>query len=101
MFRFNYVVDGVEKTSYFKRTDSFNINYYDNKIDSSRVKWINRCEFVLYEINSKSTIRKSPIQYKILTTNDSTYTFEYSKASLNPREKKRVEKGIAYKINSK
>lgn len=97
-FRFNYEVDGIEKTGDFKRTERYSINFYDGKTDSSEVKWINDCEFILYKINPKSISEKDPIHMKILTTTDSSYTFEYSKASFNEGEKKRKEKGIAYRI---
>lgn len=98
-FRFDYTVDGIAKSGNFKRTDRYSINFYDGKIDSSEVKWINDCEFVLYKINPVSMSEKDPIHMKILTTTDSSYTFEYSKASFNEGEKKRKEKGVAYKIN--
>ena len=97
-FRFDYVLDGVSKTGNFNRTERFSINIYDGKTDSSEVKWINDCEFVLYKINPKSISEKDPIHMKILTTTDSSYTFEYSKASFNEGEKKRKEKGIAFRI---
>ncbi|MDB2462663.1 hypothetical protein N9W61_00980 [Algibacter sp.] len=98
-FRFDYAIDGVSKSGDFKRTERYSINFYDEKTDSSEVKWINDCEFVLYKINPKSIAEKDPIHMKILTTTDSSYTFEYSKASFNEGETKRKEKGIAIKID--
>lgn len=98
-FRFDYAIDGIPKSGTFKRTERFSINFYDGKTDSSEVKWINGCEFVLYKINPKSISEKDPIHMKILTTTDSSYTFEYSKASFNEGENKRKEKGVAFKIN--
>ena len=97
-FRFDFTVDGIAKSGDFKRTERYSINFYDGKTDSSEVKWINDCEFILYKINPTSISEKDPIHMKILTTTDSSYTFEYSKASFNEGEKKRKEKGIAYKI---
>lgn len=98
-FRFDYSVSGVSKSATFKRTKKYSINFYDDITDSSEVKWINDCEFVLYKINPKSIAEKDPIHMKILTTTDSSYTFEYSKASFNEGESKRKEKGIAIKID--
>ncbi|MFV9550994.1 hypothetical protein [Algibacter sp. PT7-4] len=98
-FRFNYMVNGIAKSGDFKRTERYSINFYDNKIDSSEVKWINDCEFILYKVNPVSISEKDPIHMKILTTTDSSYTFEYAKASFNEGEKKRKEKGVAYRIN--
>ena len=40
-FEFNYTIDGTEKTGQFTRTDKLNIDYYEGKVDSSSVRWIN------------------------------------------------------------
>ena len=36
-FEFTYVVDGIEKTGKFVRTETMNIDYFDNKVDSASV----------------------------------------------------------------
>lgn len=97
-FRFNFNVDGVAKTGTFKRTEHLSINFYEGKIDSSEVKWVNDCEFILYKINPKSISEKDPIHMKILKTTDTSYTFEYAKAAFNEGEPIRKEKGEAFKI---
>lgn len=97
-FRFDFTVAGEVKTSKFKRTENLSINFYEGKIDSSEVKWVNDCEFVLYKINPKSISEKDPIHIKILKTTDTSYTFEYSKASFNEGETIRKEQGVVYKI---
>ena len=48
------------------------------KIDSSYVRWVNDCEMILSPINPKKISEKKNIFIKILTTNDSSYTYEYS-----------------------
>ena len=99
-FEFNYVIDGVEKTGKFVRTESLNIDYYEGKVDSASVRWINDCEFILKKLNPKTNADKDPIHMKILSTNGtSSYTFEYKLAVKKPNRPQRVEKGIAYKIN--
>ncbi|MFD1061746.1 hypothetical protein ACFQ1Q_00710 [Winogradskyella litorisediminis] len=98
-FEFNYKLDGEDKTGTFIRTDDFSVDYFDNKIDSSSVRWINDCEFVLKKLNPKSISEDDAIHFKILTTTDSSYTFEYKLAIKKPSQKLRVEKGTAYKIN--
>jgi len=97
-FEFNYTVEGVEKTGRFTRTENLNINYYDGKIDSSSVRWINDCEFVLKTINPKSMAEKDAIHMKILSTDYNSYTFEYKLAVKKPNKPLRVEKGVARKI---
>ncbi|MFS4491987.1 hypothetical protein [Maribacter sp. 2308TA10-17] len=72
-FSFKYIVDGEEKTGKFTRDDQYSVEYYDNKIDSATVKWLNDCEFVLQDVKMKSSVHM-----KILSTTDNSYTFEYS-----------------------
>jgi len=99
-FEFNYTIDGVKKTGRFIRTETLNIDYYEGKIDTSSVRWINDCEFILKKLNPKSNIDKDAIHMKILSTNGtSSYTFEYKLAVKKPNQPLRVEKGTAYKIN--
>jgi len=99
-FSFNYVLNGIEKTGTFKRTEDYSIDYYDNKIDSSSVRWINDCEFILKKLNPKSKLDDDALHFKILSTTDSSYTFEYKLAIKKPNRPIRVEKGVAYKIKN-
>ncbi|WP_299128727.1 hypothetical protein [uncultured Winogradskyella sp.] len=99
-FEFNYTIDGIEKTGRFKRTETLNIDYYNGKIDSSSIRWINECEFILKKLNPKTNAEKDPIHMKILSTEGKyAYTFEYKLAVKKPNRPQRTEKGIAHKIN--
>lgn len=98
-FSFNYSVDGAQKTGRFVRTELYNIDYYENTIDSASVRWINDCEFILKKLNPKNSSEEDAIHMKILTTTDSSYTFEYKLAIKKANRPLRVEKGTAYKIN--
>lgn len=80
-------------TSTFVRNDSLQIETYNGKIDSSEVRWINDCEVIFKTIHPKSRIEKKNIHLKILTTTDTSYTYEYS--YLGEAKK---QKGIAIKI---
>ena len=71
-FTFNYIVNGEEKEGRFTRNEEYSVEYYDNKIDSATVKWVNDCEFVLQDLKSKASVHM-----KILSTTDNSYTFEY------------------------
>jgi len=77
-FSFQYTIDGVVETGKFKRSEKYNIDYFDNKIDSASVRWINDCEFVLKKINPESKIEEKAVHMKILSTTDTSYTFEYN-----------------------
>ncbi len=98
-FEFNYTIDGVEKTGRFVRTETLNIDYYEGKIDSSSVRWINDCEFILKKIHPKRMAEKEAIHMKILSTTNNSYTFEYKLAVKKPNKPVRLEKGVAKKIN--
>ncbi|WP_299122842.1 hypothetical protein [uncultured Winogradskyella sp.] len=99
-FEFNYSVDGIEKIGRFTRTETLNIDYHEEReADSSSVRWINDCEFILKTINPKSNAEKDDIHMKILSTTDDTYTFEYKRAIKKPNREWRVEKGVAKRIN--
>lgn len=88
-FSFDYVLNGEEKTGRFSRNEQYSVEYYDNKIDSATVKWVNDCEFVLQDIKTKSSVHM-----KILSTTADSYTFEYSLVG----EAKKIQ-GIATKTN--
>ena len=98
-FEFNYVVDGEERTGRFVRTETLNIDYFEGKIDSASIRWINDCEYIQKTINPKSMSEEQAIHMKIISTTDSTYTFEYMLAVKKDNERRRVEKGVAKKIN--
>ena len=46
-FEFVQEIDGVKKTTIFKRTENLQIETYDGKTDTASVRWVNDCEFVL------------------------------------------------------
>lgn len=98
-FEFNYIIDGEEKTGKFVRTDSLNIDYFENKIDTASIRWINDCEFVMKKLHPKNKSEEKAIHMKILTTDKDSYTFEYSLAVKETNKKRRVEKGVAKKVN--
>lgn len=78
----------------FTRTDKIQIETYNNKIDSTSLRWINDCEVVFKSINPKNMAERKDIHLKILTTTDSSYTFEYAYVGETKKQK-----GIAYKLN--
>lgn len=87
--------DGVLFSSTFSRDDkNIQIEKFQGKIDSSKVRWINDCEMVLSPINPKKLSGKKNILIKILTTTDTSYSYEYSFIGENKKLK-----AVAIKIN--
>ncbi|SHH56427.1 hypothetical protein [Winogradskyella jejuensis] len=97
-FKFTYVIDGEEKTGTFVRTDKYSVDYFEGKVDSSSIRWINDCEFILKKINPQNTSEDDAIHMKILSTTDSSYNFEYKLAIKKKNRAARVEKGTVYRI---
>lgn len=93
-FSSEVVIEDKTYMSNFIRTDSFQVERFEGSIDSSTVRWINDCEVVFHTINPKRMIDKKDIHLKILTTTDSSYTFEYSYVG-----ETRKQRGIAFKTN--
>lgn len=87
-FTFDYVIDSVSKTGVFTRQGDLSIEYYENKVDSSTVRWINDCEYVVKKINPKSMAEEKPVHIKILTTTDNSYTFEFNIVGNNKTKSK-------------
>lgn len=78
-FEFIALVGGEKMRTTFKRQGSLEIEKFNGVIDSSSVKWVNDCEYILKNLNPKNTAQESPILIKILTTSNTGYTFEYGK----------------------
>ncbi len=71
-------IEGKKYTSTFERNDSIQIETYEGKIDTFKVRWTNDCEYIIQNMHPKNREEKKPIQMKILTTSSDSYTFEYS-----------------------
>jgi hypothetical protein len=77
-FESTIIINDVIYTSTFQRTKDLQIETFEEKTDSSSVRWINDCEVIFKTINPKSMAEQKDIHLKILKTTDSSYTFEYS-----------------------
>lgn len=93
-FTFSTEINGELKTTTFERHEDLEVDYFEGKQDSSSVRWINECEYVLKNLNPKNKAEEKSIHIKILTTTDSSYTFEY-----NAIGEKRKFKGTAIKTH--
>lgn len=87
-------IEGKKFTSSFVRNDSIQIETYEGKIDTFKVRWTNDCEYIIQNIHPKNRAEKKPVQMKILTTNSKSYTFEYSFVGDSKKQR-----GTATKLN--
>lgn len=76
-FSFTAKIDEVEHTTIFVRNDSLEIEYFGGKIDTSSVRWINDCEYIVKKLHPKNMAEEKSIHMKILSTTSDSYTFEY------------------------
>lgn len=93
-FTFETLLNGELVTTRFTRNDTLEVDYFQGQIDSSSVRWINDCEFIVQNINPKSISQQKAIHMKIVYTEGDFYTFEYSLVGENIKQK-----GTAKKIN--
>jgi len=93
-FEFQSVIDGQLVKTTFVRNDSIEIDYFKGKSDTSSIRWINDCEFIVKKLHPRNMAEEKAIHMKILTTDQNTYSFEYAEVG-----KSNKQKGTAKKIN--
>jgi hypothetical protein len=91
-FKFEYEIDGVKKTTVFERNDSIEIETFEGKTDTSTVRWVNDCEYVLQKKHPKNKAEEKAIDMKILTTSKNSYTFEFGMVGVDEKQKGTVIK---------
>ncbi|GGD94438.1 DNA topoisomerase IV [Planktosalinus lacus] len=93
-FEFEALVGAEVLKTTFVRNDSIEIDYFKGKADTSSVRWINDCEYIVKKLNPKSMAEEKAIHMKILTTDKNTYTFEYNIVGQTKKER-----GTAVKVD--
>ncbi|WP_062054291.1 hypothetical protein [Sediminicola sp. YIK13] len=93
-FSFTSLVNGEELTTTFIRKNGIEIDYFQGKSDTSSVRWINDCEYIVKKLNPNNMAEEKSVHMKILSTTDDTYTFEY-----NIVGDKKKSRGTATKTN--
>ena len=77
-FQFQTLVGDSIETTLFYRNDSIEIERYKGQTDTSNIRWVNDCEYILKSISPESIDENKQIQFKILSTDNKTYRFEYN-----------------------
>lgn len=85
-------IEGKKYTSTFERNDSIQIETYEGKVDTFKVRWTNDCEYVMQNIHPKNREEKKAVQMKILTTDENSYIFEYSFVGDSKKQRGTVRK---------
>ena len=87
--------EGDSVKTFFTRTIDVEVDYFNNKIDSSYVNWVSECECILKKISPNDLSEEKSIQMKILSTSNDQYVFEYSFVG----DVENTNRGIAKKIS--
>ncbi len=91
-FEFEYEIDGVVKKTTFVRNDTLEIDYFEGKSDTARIRWVSDCEYVVEKLRPKTNEEKRGISMKILKTEGDTYTFEFGIVGSGVKQKGTVRK---------
>lgn len=77
-FRAEFEVDGKKHISEFERTENFEIETINGKVDTTSIRWVNDCEYIGRKLNPKNMQEEKAVQIKILSTTEDSYSFEFS-----------------------
>jgi|SRR5690606_5633748 len=91
-FEFESYLEGEIVTSTFTRMDSIEIDQFRGNTDSSSVRWINDCEFIVKNLQPKNMAERQPLHFKILTTTKDSYTFEYGLVGQSKKQRGNAKK---------
>jgi hypothetical protein len=86
-FEFEAVVGTEVLTTTFVRNDSIEIDYFRGKSDTSSIRWINDCEYIVKKLNPRNRAEEKAIHMKILTTKGNEYQFEYNVVGDSKKQK--------------
>lgn len=80
------VGDKVLETT-FIRTDNIEIDIFEGVADTSSVRWLNDCEYIVTKLNPKTKADQKAVHIKILTTQENSYIFEYNLVGGSQKER--------------
>jgi len=86
-FTFEALVGTEMETTTFVRMDSIEIDYFRGRADTSRIRWINDCEYILEKLRPKNRAEEKAVHMKILSTSQDSYTFEYNIVGQDKKQK--------------
>ena len=96
VFEFSTEVNDSLVTSTFTRTNEFEIELFNGIKDSSTIKWVNNCEFLLTKLNPRTNQERRPVRIKILRTYGDKYDFEFSQVN----DPQKISRGTVKRISN-
>lgn len=86
-FTFEALVGTELETTTFLRNDTIEIDYFRGKADTSSIRWINECEYIVKKLNPKSMAEEKAVHIRIINSNNNQYTFDYAIVGQTTRKK--------------
>lgn len=74
------------------RNDTIEVDYFEGKADTSSIRWINDCEYIIKKLHPKNQAEKKAIHIKILSTKNNEYTFEFREVGQTKGSKGKARK---------
>lgn len=93
-FEWKQDAGGKLLTTTFTRTETLQIETFENVVDTSKVEWINDCEWRIIPINPKTNAESRAYLFKIMRTEGDRYFFEFKQSGRD-----QIYKGEAKKID--
>jgi hypothetical protein len=90
--KFKTVLDDRETISYATRTDTFQIEEYNDIKDTFLIRWIDQFEYVLVKKNPKTLLDSTPFHVKITSVKKNKYSFSAYYKGSNFKQKGSAEK---------
>jgi len=79
-FEWSQEIEGEEVTARFVRTNDYQIEYFQDRVDSSTIKWINDCEYRITPINPKTNAESRAYLFKIIRTEGDRFYFRFQQS---------------------
>ena len=96
VFEFSTEINDSLVTSTFTRSNEFEIELYNGIKDSSTIKCVNNCEFLLTKLNPRTNQERRPVRIKILRTYGDKYDFEFSQVN----DPQKISRGTVKRISN-
>ncbi len=91
--KFKTELDEDATVSFAERNDSIQIETFNSKKDTFRIKWLSNFEYVLVKKNPLTLLDSTPFHVKIISVKERSYQFKAYYKGSNFKQK-----GTAYKI---
>ncbi|MEZ4857807.1 MAG: DNA topoisomerase IV [Flavobacteriaceae bacterium] len=91
-FTFEALIGTELETTTFVRNDTIEIDYFRGKSDTSSIRWINDCEYIVKKLHPKNMAEQKAIHMRIIETSGNQYTFDYTIVGQSQKKKGSVTK---------